>query len=148
MRRPSAIAGALALFVAVCLAQTVLTNDAILKMAKAGLGEDILVSTIKAQPGSYTTAPDDLIALKGAGVQREGSGRDEGEAGRGRGRADARGRDGEPIGRRSQGGDGSGERSRRVLPEKRLVGRPCARSGQLQDRRRVEVDRYGGHRQG
>ena len=62
------LSAALLLFLTVCLAQTALTNDAILKMAKAGLGEDILVSTIKAQPGHYTTAPDDLIALKGAGV--------------------------------------------------------------------------------
>jgi len=56
------------MFLTVCLAQTALTNDAILKMAKAGLGDDILLSTIKAQPGRYTTAPDDLISLKSAGV--------------------------------------------------------------------------------
>ena len=68
MKRTRTLTAALAVFVAVCLAQTVLTNDAILKMAKAGLGEEILISTIKAQPGHYTTAPDDLIALKGAGV--------------------------------------------------------------------------------
>jgi len=37
-------------------------------MAKAGLGEDILISTIKTQPGRYTMAPDDLIALKAATV--------------------------------------------------------------------------------
>lgn len=61
------MAAALALVLTVCLAQSVLTNDAILKMARAGLGEEILVSTIKAQPGRYTTTPDDLIALKGAG---------------------------------------------------------------------------------
>jgi len=58
----------LGLMMAVCFAQAVLTNDSVLKMAKAGLGEDILLSTIKAQPGRYTTAPDDLIALKVAGV--------------------------------------------------------------------------------
>ena len=68
MRRPQTIAAALALFLTVCLAQTVLTNDAVLKMAKAGLGEEILLSTVKAQAGRYTTTPDDLIALKGAGV--------------------------------------------------------------------------------
>ena len=57
------------LFVAICAAQTAtLTNDAIVKMAKAGLGEDILLSTVKGQPGRYTTGPDDLIALKSAGV--------------------------------------------------------------------------------
>ena len=55
MRRQGAILTAVALLLTVCLAQTALTNDAILKMAKAGLGEDILISTIKAQPGSYTT---------------------------------------------------------------------------------------------
>jgi hypothetical protein len=68
MRRPRTIAAVLALFLAVCLAQTVLTNDAVLKMAKAGLGEEILLSTVKNQPGQYSTAPNDLIALKGAGV--------------------------------------------------------------------------------
>jgi hypothetical protein len=68
MRRPRTIAAVLALFLTVCLAQTVLTNDAVLKMAKAGLGEDILLSSVKAQPGRYTTSPEDLIALKSAGV--------------------------------------------------------------------------------
>src|ERR1019366_4589681 len=56
------------LFGAVVLAQTALTNDAVTKMLKAGLGEDIVLSTIKSQPAKYTTAPDGLIALKGAGV--------------------------------------------------------------------------------
>ncbi len=68
MRRIGTIAAALALLLTVCVAQAVLTNDSILKMVKAGLGEEILLTTIRAQPGSYTTAPDDLIALKGAGV--------------------------------------------------------------------------------
>ena len=68
MRRRVAIWTSLALFLAICAAQTALTNDVIVKMAKAGLGDEILLSTIKAQPGHYTTAPDDLIALKGAGV--------------------------------------------------------------------------------
>ena len=68
MKRPGMIVAALALLAAVCMAQAVLTNDTILKMAKAGLGEEILLSTIKAQPGRYGTTPDDLIALKGAGV--------------------------------------------------------------------------------
>jgi hypothetical protein len=68
MRRRCTLATTLALFLTVCMAQTVLTNDAILKMTKAGLGEDILLSTIKAQAGHYTTTPDDLIALKGGGV--------------------------------------------------------------------------------
>jgi hypothetical protein len=56
------------LVAAACLGQAALTNDAILKMTRAGLGEEIVISTIRAQPGTYTTAPDDLIALKTAGV--------------------------------------------------------------------------------
>jgi hypothetical protein len=61
------------LCVVVCLAvlgsaQTALTNDSILKMLKAGLAEDVVVSSILTQPAQYATAPDDLIALKEAGV--------------------------------------------------------------------------------
>jgi hypothetical protein len=57
-----------ALLAIVCCAQAALTNDAILKMAKAGLSEEILLSTIRSQPGNFSTGADDLIALKGAGV--------------------------------------------------------------------------------
>jgi hypothetical protein len=52
----------------VCCAQAALTNESIIKMAKAGLSEEILLSTIRTQPGNFTTGTDDLIALKGAGV--------------------------------------------------------------------------------
>jgi hypothetical protein len=48
--------------------QPALTNDSIIKMLKAGLGEDLIVSTVKTQPGRYSIGLDDLIALKGAGV--------------------------------------------------------------------------------
>lgn len=58
----------LTLFTVAGLGQTALTNDSIIKMAKAGLGEEIIVSTINAQPGQYAITPDDLIALKTAGV--------------------------------------------------------------------------------
>ena len=54
--------------IGLALAQSALTNDAILKMIKAGLSDDIVVSTIKAQPGKFSTGADDLIALKQAGV--------------------------------------------------------------------------------
>ena len=37
-------------------------------MHSAGLGDDLLIQTIQLQPGSYTTTPDDLIALKSAGL--------------------------------------------------------------------------------
>src|ERR1041385_4151820 len=67
MRKHAALL-ALGLMVLLAAAQSVLTNDAVVKMVKAGLGEDIVISTIKSQPGQYTTAADDLIALKKAGV--------------------------------------------------------------------------------
>jgi hypothetical protein len=43
-------------------------NDDILRMHGAGLSDDVLVQTIELQPGHYTAAPDDLIALKQAGL--------------------------------------------------------------------------------
>jgi hypothetical protein len=49
-------------------AQQVLNNDAVIKMVKAGLAEDVIVATIQQQPASFSVSPDDLIALKTAGV--------------------------------------------------------------------------------
>jgi len=43
-------------------------NDTILRMHKAGLGDDVLIQTIQLQPGHYDVTPDDLIALKQAGL--------------------------------------------------------------------------------
>jgi hypothetical protein len=43
-------------------------NDDIIKMAKAGLGEDLILQTVQLKPGHYDTTPDDLITLKTAGV--------------------------------------------------------------------------------
>jgi hypothetical protein len=43
-------------------------NDAVIKLAKSGLGEDLIVQTISASPGHYDTGTDALIALKSAGV--------------------------------------------------------------------------------
>jgi hypothetical protein len=45
-----------------------LTNDGIVKLAKAGLGEDTIVSMVNTQPGTYSVSADDIIALKKAGV--------------------------------------------------------------------------------
>jgi len=44
------------------------TNDQIIRMVKADLDEQIILQTIQEQPGRYEVAPDDLIALKAAGV--------------------------------------------------------------------------------
>ena len=49
-------------------AQQTFNNDAIVKLVKAGLSDDLIVPTINAQPGSYDTSPDGLIALKAAGA--------------------------------------------------------------------------------
>ncbi|MGA2119451.1 MAG: hypothetical protein ABSH56_32465 [Bryobacteraceae bacterium] len=64
--------GTIAVLTAICavlaFAQTALTNDSVIKMVKAGLGDELVVNMVKAQPGAYSTGPDDLIALKSAGV--------------------------------------------------------------------------------
>jgi hypothetical protein len=51
-----------------CLAQGMLNNDSVIKMWKGGVGEEVILTTIKASPASFTTSPDDLLALKRAGV--------------------------------------------------------------------------------
>lgn len=48
--------------------QRELSNEDVLKLAKAGISEDVIVSTIQQSPGKYSTGPDELIALKAAGV--------------------------------------------------------------------------------
>ena len=45
-----------------------LSNDSVVRMAKAGLGDDLIIQTVNSQPGQYTTDADSLIALKQAGV--------------------------------------------------------------------------------
>lgn len=49
-------------------AQDILTNDAVLKMVKAGLAENLVVSMVQNQPGKYSMTPDDLVKLKEQGV--------------------------------------------------------------------------------
>jgi len=58
-------------FMAICpllIAQQALNNDSVIKLVKAGLSEDLIVSTINVQPGAYDTSTDGLIALKAAGA--------------------------------------------------------------------------------
>jgi hypothetical protein len=43
-------------------------NASVIKMVKAGLPEDLIISTINTHPGTYTTTADGLIALKKAGA--------------------------------------------------------------------------------
>jgi hypothetical protein len=58
----------LVLIAGTALAQGALNNDSIIKVAKAGLGDDVIVSMINGQPGTYSVDPDALIQLKAAGV--------------------------------------------------------------------------------
>ncbi len=52
-------------------AQSALNNESITKMAKAGLGDDVIVPMIKGQPGSYAIDPDTVIQLKSAGISEK-----------------------------------------------------------------------------
>lgn len=48
-----------------------LTNDSIIKLVNARLGEDTIVSMVDTQPGTFSLAPDDIIMLKKAGVSEK-----------------------------------------------------------------------------
>jgi hypothetical protein len=52
----------------VLAAQQMLNNDSVIKLVKAGLSDDLIVSTINAQAGGYDTSTDGIIALKTAGA--------------------------------------------------------------------------------
>lgn len=45
-----------------------LNNDSVIKLVKAGLSDDLIVTTINASAGRYDTSADGVIALKSAGV--------------------------------------------------------------------------------
>jgi hypothetical protein len=45
-----------------------LNNDSVIKMAKAGLGDDLILQTINTQPGQYVLDADSLVALKQADI--------------------------------------------------------------------------------
>lgn len=52
----------------VLFAQEILTNDSVIKLVKAGLSEDLVVTTINSSPGKFDTSANALIALKKAGA--------------------------------------------------------------------------------
>jgi len=58
----------LLLFSVTLNAQDPLTNETILKLVKAGIGEDTIVGMVNQQPGKYSLSADGLVALKTAGV--------------------------------------------------------------------------------
>jgi hypothetical protein len=67
MRKTLLLSMLLALSTAL-VAQQALNNDAILKMAKAGLSDEVIVATVSSSAGTYDTSADGLIALKTAGI--------------------------------------------------------------------------------
>lgn len=55
-------------FASVLIAQQAINNESVIKMMKAGLSDEIIITTINGSPGAYNTTPEGLIALKQAGV--------------------------------------------------------------------------------
>jgi len=53
---------------AAMFAQQGLDNDAILKLVRTGLSEQIVLSIVSNEPGKYSVTADDLFKLKNAGV--------------------------------------------------------------------------------
>lgn len=49
-------------------AQQEITNDSIVQMTKAGLGDSLIIQSINVTPSKFSTATSDIIALKQAGV--------------------------------------------------------------------------------
>jgi len=54
-----------------CVAQQALSNDSIVKLAEAGLSDDLIVQSINSQPGHYALGANDLIQLKQDGVSEK-----------------------------------------------------------------------------
>ena len=48
--------------------QETLTNDAIVKMVKAGMSESLILSMVSQQPGNFSKKVNHLIALNQAGI--------------------------------------------------------------------------------
>lgn len=60
--------GAVAVFASVMAAQTALTNDDLVKLAKAGLSEEFILNLIEKQPVNLETDVGRLVELKASGV--------------------------------------------------------------------------------
>jgi hypothetical protein len=58
-------------FLSVLNAQQALTNDTLVKLTQAGIGEDIIVSMVSQQPGKYSVADSDIATLKSSGVSQK-----------------------------------------------------------------------------
>jgi hypothetical protein len=51
--------------------QQTLDNDAVVRLVKAGISEDLIVSTISAKPGAYDISANGIAALKNAGASEK-----------------------------------------------------------------------------
>jgi hypothetical protein len=60
-----------AFFASLMFAQQTLTNDSVLKLVKAGMGDDLIVNMVNTQPSSFSLTADDLIAMKTGGVSEK-----------------------------------------------------------------------------
>ena len=49
-------------------AQEAMNNDAVIKMIKGGLSDDLVITAVSSKPGNYDTTTDGILALKSAGV--------------------------------------------------------------------------------
>jgi hypothetical protein len=49
-------------------AQQALNNDSVIKLVKAGLSDDLIISTINASQGEFDTSVDGILALKAGGA--------------------------------------------------------------------------------
>lgn len=68
LMRKSFFALVLLLVCPLLVAQQAMNNDAVIKLVKAGLSDDVVVSTINASAGNYDTSANALVALKTAGA--------------------------------------------------------------------------------
>jgi len=53
---------------AIALSQETLSNESVIKLVKSGMGEPLILSIIRQQPGNYSMSADDLVKLKESGV--------------------------------------------------------------------------------
>ena len=69
---PSRFASLILLSIAcVLFAQAPIDNEGVVKLVKSGMTEDMIISVIQQQPGSYVLGADDFVALKAAGVSEK-----------------------------------------------------------------------------
>jgi hypothetical protein len=71
MRKLSLVLLTLILMAVSAFGQEPLNNASIVKMTKAGLGDDLIVSMVQNQPGHYDLTPDTLTSLKSGGVSEK-----------------------------------------------------------------------------